>query len=227
MNATAVDGRGTLIKGRDAWRVNNAWVEDVSTHNGRTGHIRISYRVGDPNHLIRIEFLRLNIDGRTQIRSRVGQSARLRDIRPGMWVDAEFSPAMTRSDPPQAQALRIVVQRGAPLPQFPPFPQLPQFPPIPQFPQLPPPQPSPPKATTTGRVIHVDMNNRLVTTGSPFNMGRQMRFAITGRTIILNRNGNRIPLRMLWPGQLVEVEHASYQTMNIPPQSPAFRIRVI
>lgn len=58
-------------------------------------------------------------------------------------------------------------------------------------------------------------------------MIEQMRFVISQATVILNRFGDRISLSQIKPGQLVKVEHASFQTMSIPPQTTAFRIQVL
>ncbi|NLP33663.1 MAG: hypothetical protein GX359_00485, partial [Clostridiales bacterium] len=44
---------------------------------------------------------------------------------------------------------------------------------------------------------------------------------------ILDQNNNTIPLEAIQPGQLVRVEHAIFQTLSIPPQSPAYLVQVL
>ena len=50
---------------------------------------------------------------------------------------------------------------------------------------------------------------------------------MTDSTIILDRRGNRIQLENLRPGQMVRIEHATFQTASIPPQTTAFRVQVL
>ncbi len=219
MNTTNADNRGTITRGRNVWRIDSAFVEEVSTsNNGRTGHLLVSYAVRGQNNMTFIEVLRLNVNRNTLIRSQSGLPFCLCDIRPGMWVDAEFSPFMTNSVPPQSNALRIVVHRRMHNPQPPQPPMSPQ-PPTP-------PQQLPSTLTRTDRIVSVDVNNSFFITGNPYNMNEQMRFAVSSETVILDRDGTRIPLQALHPGQLVEVTHADFQTMSIPPQTTAYRVQV-
>lgn len=90
--------------------VENALVEDVSTENGVTGHILISYSV--PNQAAP-ELLKLNVNRNTII---LNSNMRLFTIRKGMRINAVFSQVMTRSIPPQSNAFLIMVQRAAQAP---------------------------------------------------------------------------------------------------------------
>ena len=211
MNITNTDSRGTIQQGRRVWSINNALVEEVSTNsNGSTGHLIVSYAVRAQNDMMLIELLRLNVNRNTIKRNQFGLPVCLCDIRPGMWIDTQFSPIMTKSIPPQTNALQIVVHRRM------------------QHPQPPRPQPHPPSGLTMiDRIVNVDAINRFLVTGDPNDMNEQMRFVVTDETVILDRRGNRIALHTLHPGQLVKVTHADFQTMSIPPQTTAFQIRVV
>lgn len=78
---------------------------------------------------------------------------------------------------------------------------------------------------TEGRVLTIE--NDFLYTGNANNLSSQMRFVITNSTAILDRNGNRIHLRNIKPGQRVRVEHATFQTSSIPPQTTAFVVQII
>ncbi len=198
MENTAADPRGTISQNGRVMRVENAFVEEVFTDNRRTGYILISYTIEGQNNMTYIETLRLNVDRNTAIINQFGQSMCLCDIRNGMWIDADFSPAMTRSIPPQSRAYRIIVRTD-----------------------------SPSVNVTTDRVAEVDTRNNFLFTGNPYDIADQIRFVVNNATVIQDRNGNRIRLGAIQPGQLVRVEHASSQTASIPPQTTAFRIQVL
>jgi hypothetical protein len=53
-----------------------------------------------------------------------------------------------------------------------------------------------------------------------------IQFTITPDTIIRNRRGSLIELEDLNIGTMVRVEHATFQTMSIPPQSVAYVVEV-
>lgn len=204
MDRMSADSRGTMIRRGPVWRINNALVEEVNTDNGRNDYLVVSYAVMAPNNMTRIELLRLNVGRNTIITNQFGRPVRLSNIRPGMWIDADFSPVMTRSRPPQTNAFRIVVRQSAPHPA-----------------------PPPRVSTTTDRIVSVDSRNGILITGSPNDINRQIRFIVTNETVILNSNGSRISLRSLRPGQRVRVTHADFMTLSIPPQTTAFRIQVL
>lgn len=142
--------------------------------------------------------VRLNVGNNTVIMDEGGSSLNLYDLREGMRIDGDFSSAMTRSIPPQSQAYRIVVL-----------------------------QEDVSVTITTDRVVSVDRNNGFLFTGNFYDMYDQMIFTISNETVILDRKNNIIPLEAIQPGQLVRVEHAIFQTLSIPPQSPAYRVQVL
>jgi hypothetical protein len=198
----STDRRGTMVRHGSVWRINNALVEEVSA-NGRTGYLIVSYAEPGSYGMTHIELLRLNVGIHTVITNEFGRSICLCDIRPGMWIDAAFSPAMTRSIPPQTTAYRIVVrQRGHNI--------------------------SPPRRPTmTAQVAGVDTQNGFLITGDPSDINEQTRFVVTADTVILDSDGRRISLRSLRPGQWVRVTHADFMTLSIPPQTTAYRIQVL
>lgn len=193
------DTRGTMVRQGNFLRIDNALVEEVSFSGRNSGYILISYSVPRPGGMTSIELLRLNVMGRTIILGPLGLPMCFCDIRQGMWVDAVFSPLLTRSNPPQSNAFMITARRP----------------------------PLPPSNTTTERIVRVDANNRLLYTGIPGDINSQTRFVITDSTVIQNRNGFPIGLRSLRPGQLVRITHASFQTASIPPQTTAYHVPVL
>ncbi|RDU25185.1 hypothetical protein [Anaerosacchariphilus polymeriproducens] len=181
----------------DIIRTRDSIIEEIRIDRN-TGYVTISYGVMGDFNIIQMELVTLIVGNNTVIRDRSGFNMRLSDLREGMVVDAEFSSAMTFSIPPQARAYRItVVNRNAA------------------------------SNITEGRVLFIDFNNRFLYTGNSNNLLSQMRFVITNSTVILDRNGNPIHLRNIRPGQRVRVEHATFQTASIPPQTTAFVVQII
>ncbi len=224
MNNTISDPRGSIQRRGSVWRVDNALVEQVSTRDGRTGYILVSY--AEPGQgVTNIEQLKLNITNNTSLTTEAGRPVCLCDIKPGMWVDAEFSSMMTRSMPPHTNAFRVVVRQHS-RPQARPIAPVISSSPSHSRPPIhtPPPRDT---TTTTARVVRVDTVNNMLTTGSYFNINRQKIFTVSRQTQIYNRRGRAIPLRAIRSGQLVRVTHANFQTMSIPPQSPAYKIQVL
>lgn len=178
-------------------RINNALIEDAFCFSNSAGWILISYSVPGRNQSVSIRTLRLILSNNTRITGAAGQSTCVCCLRPGMWVNVVFSSFMTTSIPPQAAAFSVAVQRS--------------------------PQPAP--SVTTGRIVMIDFDRNLLYTENPLNRNLQMRFVITNTTRITNRFGAPIRLSALWPGQLVRITHANFQTASIPPQTTAFEIR--
>lgn len=193
------DTRGRITQSGSIMQVENALVEEVVTTGRDTGHIIISYAVPRRNGMISIELFRLNVSRNTVILNSSGIPIGLRNIQKGMWIDARFSPFITRSNPPQSNAFLIMVRR----------------------------QVQPPSSVTTDRIARVDTMNRFLYTGNPRNINSQTRFVITDSTVILDRNGNPIRLWALRPGQMVRITHANFQTASIPPQTTAFYVQLI
>ncbi len=189
---------GMIFLSDNILHVDNALVEEVVVNNARTGYLLISFGVSDENSVIYREEVRLNIGENTIIIDENGRTLNLNNLREGMRVDADFSAAMTRSIPPQANAYRIVVlEEEASV------------------------------AITTDRVVSVDTNNHFLLTGNPNDIYDQMVFTISRETVIRSQDNQPISLGDIKPGQLVRVEHATFQTLSIPPQSPAYRVQVL
>ena len=179
-------------------QVENALIEEVNADTERTGFILISYGVNDENDRIYMQEVRLNVGTRTIITNENGMRLNMYDLTAGMRIAADFSAAMTRSIPPQSNAYRIVVL-----------------------------QEETPVSITTDRVVSVDLNTNFLITGNPYDFYDQMIFTISDQTVILDQNNNPLPLGAIQPGQLVRVEHAIFQTLSIPPQSPAYLVQVL
>ncbi len=179
-------------------RVEDALIMEVNANSRRSGYILISYEMDDTQEDQSVNQVRLNIGKNTIIISEYGEPLNLNDLEQGMRIDADFSSAMTRSIPPQSSAFRIVVLSDEPTTDV-----------------------------TIDRVVEVDPENNFLLTGNPYDFYDQMRFNISEATVIMDSNGIIIPLAAIQPGKLVNVEHAMFQTMSIPPQSPAYRIQVL
>lgn len=142
--------------------------------------------------------VRLVINQDTVIRDENGRNMRIGELERGMTVDASFSSAMTRSIPPQAQAFSIRVVRRSNRTE-----------------------------TTTGRIIEVNTRNNYILVLRNQNLSSAIRFNVSPNTVILDFFGRRTGLSSLRQGFRVRVEHASFSTASIPPQTTAFTIRII
>ena len=113
--------------------------------------------------------------------------------------NATFSARMTRSIPPQANAFLVTVLRS----------------------------PRPSSSVTIGRIIMIDFDNNFLITEDPDNSDNQMKFIITNTTTFTSRFGAPIRFSSLWPGQMVRITHANFQTPSILPQTTAFNVQLI
>lgn len=198
MNRDSSVPQGMQVQRDTIIHVENAIIEEVATNTGNTGYILISFEASDENNRMYMQEVRLNVGDNTIIIDEEGTSLNLYDLNEGMRIDADFSSAMTRSIPPQSSAYRIVVlQEEASV------------------------------NITTDRVVSIDTNNGFLLTGNPYDMYDQMIFTISNETVILDEDNEIIPLEAIQPGQLVRVEHAIFQTLSIPPQSPAYLVMVL
>ncbi len=182
----------------DVLRIENAVIEEAFTDTHNTGFILISYGVEGQNNMTNKSMIRLNVGNNTMITNQFGEALCLCDLKEGMLVDADFSAAMTRSIPPQSNAFKILAYTEVPS-----------------------------TVIVTDRVVNVDQENGFLLTGNPYDIYDQMIFTVSNDTVIVDQTGMPLSLMAIQPGQLVRVEHAIFQTMSIPPQSPAFRIQVI
>ena len=193
------DPRGTMIQQGNTMRINNGFVEDVSWFNNARGQILVSYAVRERNNITSIQDIQLNINRGTVILNSFGQRMCLCCIQAGSWVNATFSARMTRSIPPQANAFLVTVLRS----------------------------PRPSSSVTIGRIIMIDFDNNFLITEDPDNSDNQMKFIITNTTSFTSRFGAPIRFSSLWPGQMVRITHANFQTPSIPPQTTAFNVQLI
>ena len=142
--------------------------------------------------------VRLVVNQDTAIQDERGRNIRAGELQRGMRVDAVFSSVMTRSIPPQAQAFYMqVVRRGNQ------------------------------SETTTGRIIEINSRNNYIMVLRNQNPSSVVRFNITPNTTVLDLFGRRTSLSSLRAGFRVRVEHASFMTASIPPQTTAFTVQVI
>ena len=87
---------------------------------------------------------------------------------------------------------------------------------------------------SNGRIENIDRqrNNTLVTISYTDNKKRSrerqtVRLVVSNRTVILDENGNSVPVRELQTGMIVNAIISSAMTRSIPPQSSAFFIRIV
>lgn len=142
--------------------------------------------------------VRLVVNQETSLYDERGRSIRANALTRGMIVDASFSSAMTRSIPPQAQAFFIRIIRRENQ-----------------------------NITATGRILEVNTRNNFILVLQNQNPSSAIRFNIAPNTTILDLFGRRTTLSSLRPGFRVRVEHATFMTMSIPPQTTAFTIQTI
>lgn len=180
---------------RNAIRVFSAVIQNISRERNAT-FVTIAY-----NNCIGCATssgtVRLVVNRDTVIHDERGRDMRAGELERGMTVDANFSSAMTRSIPPQAQAFYIRVRR------------------------------SNRNETSTGRIIEVNTRNNFILVLRNQNPASAIRFNISPDTAIIDFFGRRTTLSSLLPGFRVRVEHASFMTASIPPQTTAFTVRVI
>ena len=198
MNRNKSISHGAFYLSDAVIHVENALIEEVRVENESRGYVLVSLKLYDDNNIKYMQEVRLNVGDDTIIIDEKGRMLNLYDIEKGMQIDADILSLMTRSIPPQSFAYRIVVLDK--------------------------------KASVTiktDRVVGVDTDNGFLLTGNPYDMNDQFLFTISSDTVILDKNNNIISLNEIQPGQLVRVEYAIFQTLSIPPQSPAYRVQII
>lgn len=178
--------------------VQDAIIERIFVDNRRTGYVTISYKIMNQFNMVLINFVTLIVDPASIIQDQYDQSLPFWSLREGMIVNADFSPKMTRSIPPQSLAFRIIVSHK-----------------------------NWSYNVKVDRVMEVDVKNRFLYTGNVNDIYSQTRFVVTKSAIIMDRRGNRITLGNIRPGQTVRIEHAIFQTDSIPPQTTAFSVQIL
>lgn len=181
---------------RNVIRVFSAVIREISRERNTT-FVTIAYNncvgCGSPSGTVR-----LVVNQETTILNERGRNIRAGELERGMTVDADFSSAMTRSIPPQAQAFFIRVTRRVNQTE-----------------------------TTIGRIIEVNTRNNFILVLRNQNPSSAVRFNISPGTVILDPFGRRTNLSSLRAGFRVRVEHASFMTASIPPQTTAFTVQII
>ena len=190
------NGRRRGPSNKQIQRIENGFIEDIVT-SPQANLVTISYPVPQRNNMIKMEIIVLIVSPQTVIQDHRGNRMRFQELRVGMRIDANVSMRMTMSVPPQAQAYQIIVRN-----------QHQEF------------------RVTQGRILGLDERNRRIVVGDISDPMSVIQFAITPDTIIRNRRGASIELGSLNIGAFVRVEHATFQTMSIPPQSTAFVVEV-
>lgn len=185
--------------GRDSNRicVKDAFIEEVFRDRD-AGYVTISYGVMNEFNIIQMIIVQLLIAQDTVIQNQFGQKMLLRDLRAGMRINTEFSNVMTASEPPIARAFTITVLRERIA-----------------------------SNVKTDRVITVDTENSFFVTGIANDINSQIRFQVSPATIILDKRGNRVCLCSIKIGQMVRVEHATFMTFSIPPQTAAYKVQIL
>ncbi|MBQ7955762.1 MAG: hypothetical protein IJ282_08420 [Lachnospiraceae bacterium] len=84
-----------------------------------------------------------------------------------------------------------------------------------------------PDNITIGRIVDVDRQSRSFTTISDRDLSSVIRFNVPREARIFDIFGRPMNFSELRPGMRVQVRHAAFMTLSIPPQTTAFVIRVI
>ncbi len=175
--------------------VANAIIDAISADANVT-YVTISY-TEHTNRPPTNRTLRLVVGRTTTILNEMGNFIPVSELEPGMIVNATFSSAMTRSNPPQAVAFLIRVVRS--LLDY----------------------------TVIGNILEIDRENRTMTTIQGQNRNSIIRFNVPQNSPVYDRNGASMNFNRLMPGMHVKVRHAEFMTLSIPPQTTAFEIQVL
>lgn len=162
------------------------------------GYVTMSYEEKDDLARNYESEVTLIVSPSTKIQDYQGRRIPFHDLEEGMLIDAKFSSVMTRSIPPQTRAFRIMVLKELPN-----------------------------TIMMIDRVVEADTRYGFLYTGDPSDFSRQTRFTVSDDTIIRDKNGNKIALGDLQPGDTVAIERAVFQTASLPPQTPAYNIWVL
>ena len=173
----------------------NGRIEDISFENV-TAFVTISYADCSTCPVAQ-QTIRLFVNNNTRVLDENGRPVPISFLRVGMIVNASFSPATTRSNPPQAVAYMIrVVRRNIS------------------------------DSTTIGVITDIDRRNRSFITISNGNPVSVTQFNVPENVMIFDRFGRTINFSGLRQGMRVFVRHANFMTSSIPPQTTAFEVQV-
>lgn len=181
--------------GNQVTNITNGRIENVNTTSGTT-YVTISY--SDCANCVRnSQTVVLVVGSAARVFNADGTQIPASFLRTGMLVNASFSSAMTRSNPPQATAYTIRVVS----PNF-------------------------TESTTTGIIISIDRRNRTFSTVSNGNPISLIQFNVPNNVRIFDRFGRTTDFNALKQGQRVTVRHATFMTASIPPQTTAFEVQI-
>lgn len=167
------------------------------SRDGRNGFVTVMMNLENRFGPNQMQAITLVVTPDTVLRDQNFRTIRFRDLRVGMTVFAAYSARMTRSITPQSVAFSIIAIVEEPF------------------------------VVSTGRVAFVDVRNNRLVTGNRNNINSQVIYNLTEDTEIFDRRGFRMRLNQIRPGDFVQIEHATFQTASIPPQTTAFRIFVL
>ena len=167
------------------------------TFDGRNGFVTVMMNWDNRFRPNQIQLITLVVTPNTALRNQNLRTINFNQLRVGMTIFAAYSARMTRSIPPQSVAFSIIAITEEAF------------------------------EVSRGRVAFVDVRNSRLITGDRNDINRQMIYNVSEDTEIFNRRGFRIRLDQIRPGDFVQIEHATFQTASIPPQTTAFRIFVL
>ncbi len=176
--------------------ISNGTIIEISSEQGTT-FVTVSYIERSQGRRTE-QTVRLVVTPRTVILNENGMLIPVNRLRVGMTINASFSPAMTRSIPPQSAAHFIQVVRR---------------------PER--------ENTTIGNIVDIDRQDRSFTTISGLDTSSIIRFNVADDARIFNPSGQPINFQNLRSGMRVLVRHANFMTASIPPQTTAFEIQVL
>lgn len=193
------DYRGTTTQHGNIMVVENVLVEFTFNAIGEGSYLLISYISPGTNMMQFIELLRLNINKNTVILDYSGFPTDFSAIRKGMYVDAIYSPVLTRSNPPQSSAFLIVIKTDhqATL------------------------------GFTMDQIIEVDIDNNCLYTGSADDTGNRIKFTISDKTFIRDQTGVPADIHSPQPGQSARIIHAALKNNGTPQEIAALYIQLI
>ena len=191
--------RGVVYRQGGLMRVDNGRVERVAVRNRSQGAVLISYAVYGPGSMVFSEWLWLQVHERTPVFSAFGHPISLRELRPGVWVDAIFSPRMTRRIPPRSAAFFLGVQQAT---QSPAAVQV-----------------------TIGPMAGVSREEGILCLGDPRDASRQRWFGLTEVTVFWGPERETVVPSSLRPGQQIRVIHRTGWEDSRPPRQTAILIQ--
>lgn len=193
------DNRGTAAQHGSVMVVENALVESTFSSMGECTCLLISYIRPGTEMMEFIELLRLIITTNTVILDSSGSPTDSSAIHKGMYIDAIYSPVMTRSIPPQSNAFLIIVKDD-------------------HLSSL---------EITMDQIVEVDIENSCLYTGSTDDVSSRIRFTISDKTFIRDQTGIPADIRYPQAGQNARIIHAALKKNDVLHEIPALYIQLI